>query len=98
MYAAWAEGQTDGGDAVAESNRGAEGDDGKVILQGVWIKAGVPHKGDRQYSVKLQKAFPKLFTLQPNISDSHIVLYFSDATQTVVEFNLAVCKIVKSFI
>jgi hypothetical protein len=41
----------------------------------------VLHEGNRQYSVKLQKAFPKLFTLQPNISDSHIVLYFSDATQ-----------------
>ncbi len=62
MYAAWAEGQTDGGDAGAEPDRGTEGDDGKVIIQGVWIKAGVPHKGDRHYSVKIQKAFPKLFT------------------------------------
>ncbi len=44
------QGQTDGRDAGAEPNRGAEGDDGDVILQSVWIKAGMPHEGDRQYS------------------------------------------------
>ncbi len=39
MYAAWAEGQADGWDAGAEPYRRTEGDDGEVILQGVWIKA-----------------------------------------------------------
>jgi hypothetical protein len=60
MYTAWAQGQTDGGDAGAESNRKHKSDDGEVILHGVWIVAGMPHKGDRQHAAIRQKPFPKI--------------------------------------
>ncbi len=59
MYTASRQRQTDWRDAGAEPNRGAEGDDGKVILQGVWIEAGMPHEGDRQYSALYKEGISK---------------------------------------
>jgi hypothetical protein len=41
MNAASRQGQTNRGDAGAESNRGAEGDDSEVIIFGVYVVVGM---------------------------------------------------------
>ena len=58
MNAASRQGQTNRGDAGAESNRGAEGDDGKVIIFGVYVVVGMSYKGQRQYSANIEKTCP----------------------------------------
>ena len=45
-----AEGQADGGDAGGEGDGEGEGDDGKVVLLGVGVVAGVPHEGGGRHA------------------------------------------------